>query len=64
MSRIRRDPPPVVKEKIVNLEEHDQWTVVLGVLTFALAIFVLIVAFSRYSDRSAPGYAVELKSAD
>ena len=64
VSRIRRDPPPVVKEKIVSLEEHDEWTVVVGVLAFALAIFFLIIAFSGYSGRSAAGYTVEVKVAD
>ncbi len=49
VSRIRRDPPPVVKEKLVLPEERDQWAVIVGILTFGLAIFALTFAFSIYS---------------
>ena len=60
-SRIRRDPPPVVKEKIaVDPEERDKWDVIVGVTTFALAIFVIIFAFGSYSGRSSSEYTVEL----
>ncbi len=60
-SRIRRDPPPVVKAKVVlDPEEREQWTVVVGVLTFALAIFVIIVAFGSYSSWSPRQYTVQM----
>ncbi len=60
-SRIRRDPPPVVKAKVVlDPEEREQWTVVVGVLTFALAIFVIIFAFGSYSSWSPSQYTVEM----
>ena len=46
VSRIRRDPPPVErKELVVDVEGREQWTVIIGVVTFAIAIFVLILAF-------------------
>ena len=65
VSRIRRDPPPPVKKQaIVDPEEREQWAVVVGVLTFALAIFVIIVALGSYTGRSAKGYAVEVTVAD
>ena len=65
VSRIRRDPPPAVKEKIVlNPEERDQWEVIVGVLTFALAIFVITLAFGSYSSWSPRQYTVELKAAE
>ncbi len=39
VSRIRRDPPPVVKEAPVrDPEEVEARTVVIGVITFALAM--------------------------
>jgi len=60
-SRIRRDPPPVVKAKVVlDPEEREQWAVVVGVLTFALAIFVIILAFGSYSSWSPRQYTVEM----
>ena len=64
VSRIRRDPPPAVKETFVDPEERDQWAVVVGVLTFALAIFVIIVAFGSYSGWSPREYSVEVTAAE
>ena len=61
VSRIRRDPPPAVKQTIVELEESDQTIVVVGVLVFALAIFVLVLAFGIYSAWSPSEYTIELK---
>jgi hypothetical protein len=60
VSRIRRDPPPAVKETLVELEESDQTIVVVGVLVFALAIFVLVLAFGIYSTWSPSEYTIEL----
>ena len=61
VSRIRRDPPPAVKAKVVlDPEEREQWTVVVGILTFALAIFVIILAFGSYSGLSPAQYTVEM----
>jgi hypothetical protein len=48
VSRIRRNPPPIVKEKTVDIKEREQWVVTVGVVTFALAIFVIILGFSSY----------------
>ncbi len=60
-SRIRRDPPPVVKAKIVlDPEEREQWVVVVGILTFALAIFVITVAFGSYLGWSPRQYTVDM----
>jgi len=60
-SRIRRDPPPVVKAKVVlDPDEREQWAVVVGILTFALAIFVIILAFGSYSSWSPSQYTVEM----
>ena len=36
VSRIRRDPPPKVKEKEVDLDVVDRRDVIIGVLAFAL----------------------------
>ena len=64
VSRIRRDPPPVVKEKVVDIKERDRWDVVVGVLAFALAIFVIIFAFGSYSGWSPTEYSVEWNAAE
>ena len=60
-SRIRRDPPPPVKKAIVlDPEEREQWTVIVGILSFALAIFVIIIAFASYYGWSPRQYTVEM----
>jgi len=60
-SRIRRDPPPAVKQKVVlDPDERDQWVVVVGVLSFALAIFVIVLAFSNYAGWSPRDYTLEM----
>ena len=63
VSRIRRDPPPVVKKQVVlDPEERDQWTVVVGILTFALTIFVIDIAFGIYAGWSPSQYTVEMRA--
>lgn len=61
-SRIRRDPPPAVKEKaaLVDVEEQEQWALIGGVLTFALAIFFIIIAFASYGSWSPSQYTLEM----
>ena len=60
-SRIRRDPPPVVKEKVVDTEERERWTMVIGVVAFALAIFAIILGWSSYSGWSPADYHVTVE---
>ena len=61
VSRIRRDPPPVVKKEVfVDPEEREQRAVIVGVLTFALAIFAITLAFGSYSSWSPREYTVEV----
>lgn len=64
VSRIRRDPPPVVKEKIVDPDVVDRRDVVIGVVAFALAIFVIIIAFGDYSGWSPQEYSIEVNYAE
>jgi hypothetical protein len=50
-SRIRRDPVPVAKPKKpvqAYPTEREVWTVVIGVVLFALAITVITVGASNY----------------
>jgi hypothetical protein len=60
VSRIRRDPPPPVKETLVDIEESDETIVFVGVLAFALAIFFLVLAFGVYSAWSPSEYTIEM----
>ena len=60
VSRIRRDPPPPVKKVAVrDPEERETRIVVIGVVTFALAIFVIMIAFGSYSGWSPSQYTIE-----
>ena len=61
VSKIRRDPPPVVKEKVVlDPDERDRRDVVIGILAFALAMFVILFAFASYSGWSPRQYTVHI----
>ena len=65
VSRIRRDPPPKVKEvPLRDIEEHDRRNAVIGVVTFALALFVILVGFSSVSGWSPSEYTLRLDSKD
>ena len=50
VSRIRRDPVPVKNQKEVRPypTEREIWTVVIGVVLFALAITIITVGTSNY----------------
>lgn len=64
VSRIRRDPPPKVKEKLVYPDVVDRRDVAIGILSFALAICVIILAVGKYSGWSPSDYTVEWNSAE
>lgn len=59
VSKIRRDPPPVVKKTIVrDPDERDTRTVVIGVVAFAMAIFIITLGFSAYLASSPSDYTL------
>lgn len=61
VSKIRRDPPPAVKElRIPAPEESDQRMVVLGVLLFTLALIVILIGFSSATGWSPREYIVHI----
>ena len=65
VSRIRRDPPPKVKEiTAAEIKERDARTIVIGVTAFALALFVILFAFSGFQGRSAQWDPVEIRYED
>ena len=62
-SRIRRDPPPVVKKTVArDPDERDMRAAVIGVIAFALAIVVITIAFSSGLGWSPSQYNIELNN--
>ncbi len=50
VSRIRRDPPPKLKEiPVRDPEDRDREDVIIGVIAFALALFVILLAIASYN---------------
>ena len=63
LSRIRRDPPPPVKEiSIVDIQEREARTVVIGVVVFALALFVIVLTVSNAAGWSPSQYSWHIES--
>ena len=60
-SRIRRDPPPKVKEIVVrDPEERDRRDVLIGVLDYTLALYDIMLAFAAWSGWTPRTYIVEV----
>ena len=60
-SRIRRDPPPVAKDIVVpDPDQRDTRTVVVGILTFTLALVVIMIGVASYSGWSPRDYVAHL----
>ena len=62
VSRIRRDPPPKVKE--ISLEERnerDRRAAVIGIILFALSLFVIALGFSRAAGWSLSDYTLHIR---
>jgi hypothetical protein len=49
ISRIRRDPPPPPPKVLTKAElrEREAWMVGIGVVVFAVALFVVLVAINK-----------------
>ena len=62
VSRIRRDPPPAVKEiAAVDVEEREGWAIAVGVVSFALALFVVVLAISSAAGWTPSQYSINIK---
>ena len=62
VSRIRRDPPPPVKEiTAAELRARDAWTVAIGVVATALALFVILIATSNAAGWSPSKYKIHIR---
>ena len=63
VSRIRRDPPPKVKEiTVADVEERDARMVVVGVIAFTLAIVAVILGFASWTGWSPSQHPINLVS--
>lgn len=61
VSRIRRDPPPKLKEiSIEERNERDRRLAVIGVLAFTLALMIILYAVSNWTGWTPRQYIVEL----
>ncbi len=61
VSRIRRDPPPIVKQsEIADPRERESRMVTIGVVTFALALFVILIGFISFAGWSPGQYTLHL----
>lgn len=61
VSKIRRDPPPLVKEAPApDPDKRDTRTVILGILTFTLALLIIGIAISSYLGWSPRDYVAHL----
>ena len=60
-SRIRRDPPPLAKDIAVpDPDQRDTRTVVIGILTFTLALVVIMIGVASYSGWTPRDYVAHL----
>ena len=65
VSKIRHDPPPKVKQiEIRDPKELERQDVVIGVLAFAFAIFVIVIAGASYNGWSPKEYTVRVDMGD
>lgn len=61
-SRIRRAPPPVAKPVVAaDPEERDTRMVLIGVVTFAIAIAAIVIGWSSSSGWSLSDYTIEVR---
>ena len=64
VSRIRRDPPPKSKDKAptrAELREREAWNMAIGIIALTVALFVILVAVSRWAGWSLSDYELFLR---
>ena len=63
VSKIRRDPPPLVKTIVVrDRDERDARMVVIGVVAFALALVIIALGFTGAAGWSPRDYTIHIES--
>ena len=60
VSRIRHDPPPVKKVDVRTRNERDTRNGIIGVIVFALAIGIILLAVGSYAGWSPSQYTIRL----
>ena len=62
VSKIRRDPPPVVRKTVVpDRDEVDRRAAAIGIVAVALALAVIIVGLASYNGWSPSEHVVRVK---
>ena len=62
VSRIRRDPPPPVEVvSAVEIKERDARTIVIGIITVAVALFVIMIGASNAAGWSPSQYTIHIR---
>jgi hypothetical protein len=57
VSKIRRDPPPKVKEvTIQDRDERDRRNVIIGVISFGIALLIITIGLSSFTGWSPRQY--------
>ena len=63
VSRVRRDPPPVEKVLTVGeIRERNARNMVIGIIAFALALFIVLIGFTNAAGWSPSQYTIEIQS--
>lgn len=61
VSKIRRDPPPKVKQiELRDPKDLERRDAVIGVFAFALAIFIIVLAVASYNGWSPKEYTIDI----
>ena len=61
VSRIRRDPPPIAQKITVrDPDERDQRTVLIGIVSFAVAIAIITIGIASNYGWQPAEYNIEL----
>ena len=61
VSRIRRDPPPVVKMSAIRTaRERDKAAMIAGIVLFAVALVVAVLGLSGVSSWSPSQYEIHI----
>ena len=62
VSKIRRDPPPVVRETVIpDRDESDRRSAAIGIIVFTLAVVAVIFALGSWAGWSPSDYTVRVK---
>ena len=59
VSKIRRDPPPKLKEIVVrDRDEQNRMTAAVGIITLTLSLIVILIAVSSWAGWTPRQYTI------